>query len=78
LKEKNRKFRQDLQETYVHGIEQLTYQSDLLIITKSRKDVMCLRSFGYDAVSPRSENTPMPENFFTWADTHYKRKLVLF
>lgn len=76
--DKGRKFRMDLQDTYVHGIEQLTYSSDTLIITKSRKDIMCLRSFGYEAVAPRSENTPMPEKFFTWADRHYKRKLVLF
>ena len=39
---------------------------------------MCLRTFGYDAVSPRSENTPMPESFFNWADSKYKKKLVLF
>jgi len=77
-KEKGKKFRHDLQDHHVHGIEQLTYSTDTLIITKSRKDVMCLRSFGYDAVSPRSENTPMPKSFFNWADSKYKRKLVLF
>jgi hypothetical protein len=75
---KGLKFRMDLQEHHVHGIEQLSFSSDTLIITKSRKDVMCLRSFGYEAVSPRSENTPMPSGFFDWADSHYKRKLVLF
>lgn len=78
LKPKGKKFRNDLKEEHVMGYEQLTYKTDTLIITKSYKDVMCLRSFGYDALSPRSENTPMPANFFEWADSKYKRKLVLF
>ena len=76
-KPKGKKFRNDMQEHHVMGMEQLTYNGPL-IITKSMKDVMCLRSYGYDAVSPRSENTPMPESFFNWADAHYKQKLVLF
>jgi len=78
LAQKGNKFRNDLKENYVMGIQQLQYNTDTLIITKSYKDVMCLRSFGYDAVAPRSENTPMPEQFFTWADKHYQKKLVLF
>ncbi|RWZ86767.1 MAG: hypothetical protein EO766_13250 [Hydrotalea sp. AMD] len=78
LRDKGRKFRNDLQEHHVMGLQQLTFHSDTLIITKSYKDVMCLRSFGYDAVSPRSENVPMPEQFFSWADEHYKKKYVLF
>jgi hypothetical protein len=77
-KEKGKKFRMDLQEHHVMGLEQLERKSDTLIITKSYKDVMCLKSFGYEAVSPRSENTPMPDVFFAWADQNYKRKLVLF
>ena len=77
-REKGMKFRMDLQDHHVHGVEQLQYNTDTLIITKSRKDVMTLRSLGYEAVSPRSENTPMPNTFFSWADAHYKRKFVLF
>jgi hypothetical protein len=77
-KEKGKKFRNDLSECHVMGLEQLNYQSDTLIITKSYKDVMCLNSFGYEAVSPRSENTPMPQGFFDWVSTHYKKAYVLF
>jgi len=76
--EKGSKFRNDLEESYVMGMQQLKFQSDTLVITKSYKDVMCLYSYGYEAVSPRSENTPMPNQFFDWANTHYKRVLVLF
>jgi hypothetical protein len=78
LKAKGMKFRNDLTESQVMGIEHLTYSSDTLLITKSYKDVMCLRSYGYDAVSPRSENTPMPEAFFKWAESKYSKILVLF
>jgi hypothetical protein len=78
MKEKGRKFRNDLQVEHVMGVQQLRYDTDTLIITKSQKDVMCLRSFGYEAVSPRSENVPMPPNFFDWADRYYKKKYVLF
>jgi hypothetical protein len=63
---------------HVLGFQQLTYTSDTLIITKSMKDVMCLRSFGYEAVSPRSENTPLPEQAIGYFNVKYKRKFILF
>lgn len=75
---KGKKFRMDLGEEHVLGLEQLTQQSDTLIITKSMKDVMTLSSYGYEAISPRSENTPMPPGAFQWINSHYKRVLVLF
>ena len=76
--EKGRKFRMDLQDEHILGLEQITFKSDTLIITKSYKDVMCLASYGYEAISPRSENIPLPEGFSAWADQHYRRKLILF
>lgn len=75
---KGKKFRMDLQEEHILGLQQLKFNSDLLIITKSMKDVMCLRSFGYEAVSPRSENTPLPGGAIDWFNQRYKRILVLF
>lgn len=41
----------------IQGVEQLTYTSDLLIITKSLKDVMALNKMGYEAIAFQSENT---------------------
>jgi hypothetical protein len=76
-KPKGMKFRNDLHEEHVMGMEQLQGK-DTLIITKSMKDVMCLRSYGYDAVSPRSENTPMPEQAFNWFNERYKNIYVMF
>jgi hypothetical protein len=76
-RERDRRFRNDLFPHDVMGLEHLTFNGPL-IITKSYKDIMCLRSFGYDAVSPKSENTPMPPGFFEWVDARYKDKFVLF
>lgn len=76
---KGMKFRSDLTaQNHVLGFQQLQYNTDTLIITKSYKDVMTLRSFGYEAVAPTGESTPMPPTFFDWADMHYRKKVVLF
>lgn len=40
----------------IEGLNCLNTKGDLLIITKSLKDVMCLRELNYDAISLRSEN----------------------
>lgn len=76
--EKKKKFRTNYTDACLHGFKQLKYNSDLLIITKSRKDVMCLRSFGYEAISPRSENTMVPKAYLDHFRKRYNRILVLF
>ena len=76
--DKKYKFRHNYTEVCVHGFKQLRYNSDLCVITKSRKDVMCLRSFGYEAISPRSENTMVPELCLKLLERKYKNILVLF
>lgn len=40
----------------IQGYTQLPDKGNLLVITKSMKDVMCLRSFGIYAIAPNSEN----------------------
>lgn len=72
------KFRNDYTEKCLEGFAQLTYATDTLVITKSTKDVMVLREFGYDAVSPRSENTPVPEPYLKYFHKKYKKVYVLF
>lgn len=72
------KFRNNFTEQCLEGFAQLTYQSDTLIITKSTKDVMVLREFGYDAVSPRGESTAVPEEFMRHFRKKYKRIFILF
>lgn len=76
--DKARKFRNDFTPLCVPGFAQLKYNSDLCIITKSMKDVMCLRSFGYEAISPRSENIMLPDECIKLLKRKYKKILVLF
>lgn len=46
------------------GFDQLPEKGELLIITKSLKDVMVLYMFGYNAIAPHSENYPIPLDFY--------------
>lgn len=78
LADKKNKFRNNYDDTCVPGYAQLRYESDTCIITKSRKDIMCLESFGYEAVAARSENTVLPRAFLDYLKTRYSRILVLF
>lgn len=76
--DKKDKFRNDWNELCVPGFAQLAGKSDLCIITKSVKDVMCLRSFGYESVSPRSESVMLPIDCINYLKRHYKHILILF
>jgi len=46
----------------IHGFEQLPLQGDLCIITKSRKDIMCLDTFGIPSIAPIAESVILPED----------------
>lgn len=76
--DKEYKFRNNYPNNFIEGFFQLKYESDLLIITKSRKDVMLLSELGYESVSPKSENTVMPVQYFTHFQKKYKHVVVLF
>lgn len=76
--DKKKKFRTDWTYPCVPGFLQLEYNSPLLIITKSMKDVMVLRSFGYEAIAPRSEHVMVPVECIEMMKRKYKKILVLF
>lgn len=62
--EKCFKFRNDYLDLYVEGALQLEFKEDFCVITKSTKDVMFLwQHFRWEAVAPKSENTPINEYF---------------
>lgn len=63
---------------YVEGLLQLQYKSDILIITKSLKDVMVLYELGYEAISPKSESTMIPEYILNILRTKYSNIYILF
>jgi len=76
--DKEFKFRNNYPSYFIEGFHQLKYQSSTLIITKSRKDVMLLYELGYESVSPKSENTVMPKQYFNYFNTRYNKIVVLF
>jgi hypothetical protein len=60
LADKTYKWRSNFHADVVEGYNQLPKRGKILFITKSRKDVMTLYELGIPAISPRSENTPIP------------------
>lgn len=72
------KFRQSLTDKDLHGFHQLDYNDRTLIMTKSRKDVMCLKAHGFEAVSPRSENTPIVPEYLRYLEQKYDKIYTLF
>jgi hypothetical protein len=48
--------------SHVQGDEFLAEKGDMLIITKSYKDVLLLKTLGYEAVASQSESTFLPED----------------
>lgn len=78
LSDKYVKWRGNLTEYDIQGYEQLPETGDLLIITKSLKDVMTLYELGYNAISPSSETTFIPDIALKRILKRFKRVLLLF
>lgn len=62
----------------IPGYKQLSTDRRLLIVTKATKDVMTLRSLGYDAIAAKAENSNPPEALISWIQRTYKKCFVLF
>jgi DNA primase len=62
----------------MHGDTGLTYTSDILIITKSLKDVMVLNELGYEAVSPMAENVIISEELINSYKEKYKSIVIFY
>ena len=78
LADKYTKWRNNLTEIDIQGYEQLPDNGDLLIITKSLKDVMVLYEMGYNAISPSSESTFIPDFVLNSLKKRFKRILLCF
>ena len=78
LGDKYTKWRNNLGEYDVQGLEQLPENGDILIITKSLKDVMCLYEMGIPAISPSSESSFVPDSILEDLKKRFKRILILF
>lgn len=78
LADKYTKWRNNLTSYDIQGYEQLPKKGDLLIITKSLKDVMCLYEMGYTAISPSSESTFLTPDVIDDLKLRFKRILICF
>ena len=78
LGDKFTKWRNNLTEFDVQGYAQLPKKGNLLIITKSLKDVMVLHEMGYNAVSPSSESTFIPDIVLNDLKKRFKHILLCF
>lgn len=78
LADKYTKWRNNLTDYDIQGYEQLPQKGDILFITKSMKDIMCLYEMGYPAVSPSSESTFLPKDVLEQLKTRFKRIIILF
>lgn len=78
LADKYHKWRNNLTEYDIQGYKQLPEKGDVLIITKSLKDVMCLYKMDIPAVSPASESTFIPNIALEELKKRFKRIIILF
>jgi 5S rRNA maturation endonuclease (ribonuclease M5) len=79
LASKYTKWRTNLTNRHVQGLAELPYEGgNILIITKSLKDVMCLSEMGINAISPSSETTFIPEDILRSLRRKWKKIVILF
>lgn len=62
----------------VEGFDQLPLYGDLLIITKSLKDVMLLYELGYSAISLQGEHNPLTQNIFNNITSRFKNIIIFY
>ncbi len=63
----------------IQGLEQIKYLiGDLLIISKSLKDVMVLHELGYYSIAPNSETTSIPEDIMKDLKRRFKNIIVFY
>ena len=75
---KSYKFLSNWKSYMLQGAKQLPKTGDLLVCTKSMKDVMCLYSLGIPAVAPVSENLFLTESQFEKLSERFKHIVVFY
>ena len=79
LASKYTKWRTNLTNRYVQGLAELPKEGgNLLIITKSLKDVMCLYEMGFNAIAASSETTFIPEDILKSLRSKWKHIVILY
>lgn len=79
LSSKYIKWRSNLTNEYVQGLAELPQDGgNLLIITKSLKDVMCLYEMGFYAIASSSETTFIPDKILKSLNKKWKHIILLY
>lgn len=79
LASKYTKWRTNLSNSDIQGLEELPSSGgNLLIITKSLKDVMCLYEMGYDAIAAASETTFIPDTMLPYFRNKWQHVVILY
>lgn len=76
LGDKNNKWTGNAKSNIIMGLDQLPEHCDLIIITKSLKDVMVYRNLGYFSVSPIAEGVYLNEEQLTLLKSKCNKILV--
>lgn len=72
------KFLSNWKASMIQGAKQLQKTGDILVVTKSMKDVMCLYSLGIPAVAPNSETLFLSEAQLEKLKTRFKHIVVFY
>lgn len=75
---KKDKWRSGCGQYDIQGWKQLPDSGELLVITKSLKDIMVLSLFGIPAIAPHGENTLVPERTINEAKKRFKSLVMLY
>lgn len=76
--DKKRKWMTNATKDIIQGYDNLTFDSDLLIITKSLKDIMVLNKLGYESISLQSEGVLIDLNFLSELKEKYKDIIIFY
>ena len=77
-KRKNYRFLSNWKANHIQGYDQLAKTGNLLVITKSLKDVMALWAYKINAIAPTSENLFIPDKMLEELKTRFKRIVVFY
>lgn len=75
---KDLKWRSNCPETIIQGWDQLDEAGDVVIITKSLKDVVLLTQLGYPSVAPQAESNTISPDLVTSLRKRYTHVMLLY
>lgn len=78
LSPKKQKWLSNITFRCIEGYHNLNKTGELLIITKSLKDVMCLRELGYDAISLQGETNKYREELHEEMSQRFKEIIMFY